>query len=118
MGVDKSYGSGKSPKRVGVPKEYDVTSYLGRSQAVNSSISKATARQRRNSFKDLAGPVAGLGVLATTVAGGALGAPFMPFVAPIAGMSYVASRGKARAERKAKKEEIKLKPMRGQRGGR
>jgi len=118
MGVDKGYGSGKAPKRVGIPKEYDVTTYLGRSQAVNSSIDPKTARQRQKSFKDLAGPAAGAGMLAATVAGAAAGAPFMPFVAPIAGLAYVASKGKHRAEVKAQKKENKLKPMRGQRGGR
>jgi hypothetical protein len=80
--------------------QYDLNSYLGRSQYVNSTIDSKTAKKRQNAFKDLAGPVSGAAMLGTTVAGAALGAPFMPFVAPIAGLAYVASRGKARSERK------------------
>jgi hypothetical protein len=97
------------------PPEYDVNTYLGRSQHVNSSIDAATAKKRQNSFKDLAGPVAGAAMLATTVAGGLAGAPFVPFIAPIAGLSYIANKGKERAERKSHK---KPKPIRGQMGGR
>jgi|DEB3_MinimDraft_2_1074329.scaffolds.fasta_scaffold01406_3 uncharacterized protein (DUF885 family) len=118
MGVDKGYGTGRPVKRTSIPKEYDVTTYLGRSQAVNSSIDAKTARQRQKSFKDLVGPAAGVGMVATTIAGAAAGAPFMPFVAPIAGMAYIASKGKHRAEVKAQKKANKLKPMRGQSGGR
>lgn len=100
------------------PPAYDVTTYLGRSQAVNSSIDSATAKKRQNSFKDLAGPVAGAAMLGATVAGGLAGAPFVPFVAPLAGLSYIASKGKARAERKSQKKANKMKPIRGQMGGR
>jgi hypothetical protein len=100
------------------PKEYDVTSYLGRSQYVNSTIDAKTAKQRQKDFKNIAGPVAGIGMLGATVLGGALGAPFLPAVPVLGSLAYVASKGKKRAEAKAQKKANKLKPMRGQVGGR
>lgn len=82
-------------------KNYDVTSYLGRSQYVNSTIDSKTAKKRQRSFKKTIGPAAGVGMAGLTVGGALAGAPFMPFVAPIAGLSYIANEGKKRAEKKA-----------------
>lgn len=82
-------------------KNYDVTSYLGRSQYVNSTIDSKTAKKRQRSFKKTIGPAAGVGMAGLTVGGALAGAPFIPFVAPIAGLSYIANEGKKRAEKKA-----------------
>jgi len=81
---------------------YDLDSYLGRSQYVNSSIDKKTARQRQNSFKDIVGSAAGVGMIGLAAAGALVGAPIGPAVAPMAGLAYIASKGKQRAERKQK----------------
>lgn len=81
---------------------YDLDSYLGRSQYVNSSIDKKTAKQRQNSFKDTVGPAAGVGMGVLAAGGALIGAPLGLAVAPMAGLAYIASKGKQRAERKQK----------------
>jgi hypothetical protein len=83
------------------PPQYDVTSYLGRSQYVNSTIDAKTAKLRQKQFKKVIGPAAGIGMLAASVGGAIVGAPFMPAVLPLAAMSYVAAKGKDSAERRA-----------------
>lgn len=104
MGVDKSYGSGKPAKRVGIPKEYDVTTYLGREHHVNSTISNKVARQREKSFRAATVPAAKAAFLGVAAVGSAVslaaGQPSVAMTIPAAISSYLldqANKGQMKA---------------------